>query len=141
MFTAPFWRAAGERAVRTVAQTLLALWLVGDLAFNALTVDWGEALGVGLGAGILSLLTSLAAEKANPDTGPSLGTEKPLPAGGRRKLGDVGPEAGASELAIVLIVLGVGLVILDALVVTSVGLTVLGVCLVVGGVVMALLRR
>jgi len=64
----------------------------------------------------------------------------PTPVGGARKLGDVG-ETGASELAIVLIVLGVGLVVLDVFMVTSVGLTVLGVCLVVGGIVLALLRR
>lgn len=142
MFTAPFWRAAGERAIRTVAQTLLALWLVGDLAFNALAVDWGEALGVGLGAGILSVLASLAAETANPDTGPSFGTEKPLPAGGARKrVGDVGPEAGASELVILLVCVGVGLVVLDLFVGGGAVLSILGVVLIAVGLVFALLRR
>lgn len=73
MFTLAFWRAAAERAIRTVAQTMLALWLVGDVAFNALSVDWAEALGIGLGAAVLSILTSIAAPN-----GASFGTEKPL---------------------------------------------------------------
>lgn len=77
LYTADFWRAAFERAIRTVAQTLLALWLVGDVALNALNVNWGEALGVSLGAALVSLLTSVAASAANPATGPSFGTEKP----------------------------------------------------------------
>lgn len=84
MFTWTFWRAAFERAVRTVAQTLLALWLVGDVTFDVLSVDWGQALGVSLGAGVLSLLTSVVAVGVSPATGPSLGTEKPVPAGTRR---------------------------------------------------------
>jgi hypothetical protein len=62
-------------------------------------------------------------------------------AGRHSRPADVGPEAGASELAIVLIVLGVGLVVLDVFLVTGAMLTVLGICLLVGGVVMALLRR
>lgn len=77
MFTSAFWAATFERAVKTVAQTLLALWLVGDVALNALTVNWGEALGIALGAALLSVLTSLAAGVANPATGPSFGTETP----------------------------------------------------------------
>jgi len=79
MFGKEFWLATLERVARTVAQTLLALWLVGDVALNALTVDWGEALGVSLGAGLVSLLTSVAAFTVNPATGPSFGTETPTP--------------------------------------------------------------
>lgn len=79
MFSAAFVRATLERAIRTVAQALLALWLVGDVALNALQVDWGEALGVSLGAGLVSVLISLVATAASPATGPSLGTEKPIP--------------------------------------------------------------
>lgn len=78
MFTWQFWRAALERAIRTIAQTWLALWGGAGL-FDAFTIDVGDALGVGLGAGILSLLTSLAAERMSPTTGPSLGTEVPAP--------------------------------------------------------------
>ena len=82
MFTGLFWKATGERAVKTAAQTLLALWLVGDNGFfNALDIDWTGALSVGLGATILSVLTSLASGAAGP-AGPSLGPER-LTIGGK----------------------------------------------------------
>lgn len=68
MFTAEFWKAAGERALRTVAQTLLSLW-VGTGVFNAFDVDWLQALGVALGAGVLSVLMSLV--PTGPEGSPS----------------------------------------------------------------------
>lgn len=64
MFTTLFWKDAGERAVKTAAQALLSLWLVGDLAFDLLTVDWGSALGVAAGAAVISVLTSLVSAPA-----------------------------------------------------------------------------
>lgn len=64
MFTTVFWKDAAERAIKTIAQTLLALWLVGDVAFNALSVDWTEALGIAVGAAILSVLTSIVSAGA-----------------------------------------------------------------------------
>ena len=54
-----FWASAGERAVKTVAQTALAI-LGTDQLISALEVDWTEVGGVALLAGILSLLTSIA---------------------------------------------------------------------------------
>lgn len=60
MLAAGFWRDSAERAVKTAAQALLSLWLVGDVAFDLLTVDWGSALGVAAGAAVISLLTSIA---------------------------------------------------------------------------------
>ncbi len=77
MFQLAFWKAAAERAVRTVAQTMLSLWIVGNGLFDAFHVDWGQAAGIGAGAAILSLLTSLVATAAGPATGPSFGTETP----------------------------------------------------------------
>lgn len=77
MWTRRFWKAAGERAVRTTAQTWLALW-AGAGAFDAFTIDVQAAVGVGLGAALLSVLTSLVAEGASPATGPSFGTERPV---------------------------------------------------------------
>lgn len=61
MQTKKFWTDAAERAIRTVAQTLLSLWLVGEQLFNVLTVDWKAAFGVAVGAGVLSLLMSIVA--------------------------------------------------------------------------------
>ncbi len=55
-----FWLDATERAIKTVAQTLISLWLVGDVAFNLLAVNWGAALGVAGGAALLSYLMSIA---------------------------------------------------------------------------------
>lgn len=79
MFTVVFWKDAAERAIKTIAQTLLALWLVGDVAFNALSVDWKEALGIAVGAAILSVLTSIvsAGAVANSVSPASLVTPDP----------------------------------------------------------------
>lgn len=69
MFTKLFWKDAFERALKTVAQTLVTLWLTGESVFNLLTVDWKQAFGVAAGAGVLSLLMSVAsAAKAGTDT-------------------------------------------------------------------------
>lgn len=58
MFTVSFARSALERALKTAAQTLIALW--GAVAFDAFSIDWGQAGGVALGAAVLSVLTSIA---------------------------------------------------------------------------------
>ena len=50
-------KAAGIRAVRTVAQSAIALIPVG---VTVSAVGWGEVIGTAALAGILSLLTSVA---------------------------------------------------------------------------------
>ncbi|GEL20846.1 holin [Pseudonocardia asaccharolytica] len=72
MTTIAFWRSAAERSVKTMAQSLLSLWLVGDVLFNLLAVDWPLAGGVSLGAGVISLLTSIASAPVHGDGTPSL---------------------------------------------------------------------
>lgn len=72
MWTSVFWKSALERAIKTVAQTMLSLWLVGDVAFNIFTVNWQSALGVGLGAAIASLIMSIASLGIGPADSPSL---------------------------------------------------------------------
>lgn len=59
----------------------------------------------------------------------------------RGRPADVGPEAGASELAILLVCVGVGLVVLDLFVGGGAVLSILGVVLIAVGLVFALLRR
>lgn len=59
MWTAAFWKDAVERALKTLAQTLLSVLVVGGVVLNIFTVDWVNALGIGLGAMIVSLLTSI----------------------------------------------------------------------------------
>ncbi len=58
MWTVEFWKNTAERAIKTMAQALLSLWLVGNV-FNVLDVDWGQSLGVAGGAAVASVLSSL----------------------------------------------------------------------------------
>lgn len=59
MFTIKFWKDAGERAIRTAAQALLALWAT-DVS-GVLTVDWLQAFSVAGLAAITSVLMSIVA--------------------------------------------------------------------------------
>jgi len=52
-----WWKAAGIRAIKTVAQTAIAT--IGTAAVMA-QVNWATVLSASCLAGILSLLTSLA---------------------------------------------------------------------------------
>lgn len=54
-----FWYDATERAVKTVAQTLVAL-LTADGVLGVLDVDWGVMGSVAGLAGLVSILTSVA---------------------------------------------------------------------------------
>lgn len=57
MFTKEWMKAAGIRAVKTVAQTAVAMIPV---AATVAQVDWKAVIGTAALAGITSLLTSLA---------------------------------------------------------------------------------
>lgn len=52
-----WWKAAGIRAIKTIAQTMAAT--IGTSAAMS-QVDWKMVVSSGLLAGILSILTSLA---------------------------------------------------------------------------------
>jgi len=54
-----FWASAGERAIKTFAQTALALLGASQLV-SVVAIDWAEVGGVAALAAILSLLTSVA---------------------------------------------------------------------------------
>jgi Putative lactococcus lactis phage r1t holin len=75
VWTGAFWKAATERAVRTIAHTLIALLATGDdVGLNIVTVNWAGALSAAAIAAVLSVMTSLAASGVgNP--GPSLAGE------------------------------------------------------------------
>ena len=80
LYTMLFWKDASERAIKTIAQTLVTLWLTSDAVFNILTVDWQQALGVAVGAGVLSVLTSVAsAARSGTDTASLVVDTKELP--------------------------------------------------------------
>jgi len=70
LFTNDFWLQTLERAIKTFAQTAVAL--IGAGVLNVLTTDWQQLLGVSLGAALLSVLTSVASAKAHGDDSPSL---------------------------------------------------------------------
>jgi len=59
VYTLTFWKDAAERAIRTAAQALLALWAT-DVS-GVLAVDWVQAGSVAALASLMSLLMSIAA--------------------------------------------------------------------------------
>jgi hypothetical protein len=59
MFTVTFWKDAAERAIRTAAQALLALWAT-DVT-GVLAVDWVQAGSVAALAAVTSVLMSIIA--------------------------------------------------------------------------------
>jgi hypothetical protein len=72
MYDLRFWKASIERAVKTFAQTLVAL--IGTTAVTIVDLDWMQMLGVSATATLLSVLTSLASANFG-STGPSLADE------------------------------------------------------------------
>lgn len=70
MWTLVFWLAAAERAVKTAAQSGLALIGTGAAGFTDL--DWQQIASVSLLAAIASVLTSLVTGAATDGT-PSAG--------------------------------------------------------------------
>lgn len=57
MFTKQWFRAAGIRAIKTMAQTAVALLPAAAMITD---VDWAVVVGTAALAGIASLLTSIA---------------------------------------------------------------------------------
>ena len=56
--TIKWWKAAGRRAVKTMAQA--AVTLIGTDMVNIVSLDWKYILGACATMGILSICTSLA---------------------------------------------------------------------------------
>jgi len=59
MFSFTFWKDAAERAIRTAAQSLIALTAT-DIS-GVLEVDWTQAASVAALAALTSILMSVAA--------------------------------------------------------------------------------
>lgn len=55
--TKEWWKAAGKRAIKTVAQTAVAMITVGA---SATEIDWLNIVSVSVVAGIASILTSIS---------------------------------------------------------------------------------
>lgn len=60
--TRAFLTDLAERAAKSFAYAVIAVFGVGD-GFDAFHADWGNALSLGLGAAILSVLGSIASYK------------------------------------------------------------------------------
>jgi hypothetical protein len=60
-FSYAFWAYAGERSIKTVAQAAIAFLGSGSLGLFA--IDWAGLVSVSLGAGLLSVLTSIVSHK------------------------------------------------------------------------------
>jgi len=72
MFDALYMKAIAERAIKTFAQALVALFVAG---VTILTIDWQQALAVAGTAALVSVLTSIASAHVGPFDGPSLASE------------------------------------------------------------------
>ena len=59
MWTVEFWRSSAERALRTFAQVLLSMIVVGETGF--MDVDWVQAGSVAGLAALASVLMSVVA--------------------------------------------------------------------------------
>jgi hypothetical protein len=70
MWTKNFWRQAAERGVKSSAQALLGMWAL-DAGFDVLRADWRLALGVAVGAYVLSVLTSIVTSGVGQKGSPS----------------------------------------------------------------------
>lgn len=57
MRSAKFWQDAAERALKTAAQSVLAVFVAG---VTIMTVDWVDTLAIGATAALVSVLTSVA---------------------------------------------------------------------------------
>ena len=72
-----FWRGVAERAIKTFAQSLIAVLLAGTVLWEQ---DWLTALGVAGTATLLSVLTSLA-DPTRADTSIATGAATSTDAG------------------------------------------------------------
>lgn len=61
-FSVEFWSYAGERALKTIGQAGLAF--LGSGSVGLFTIDFVSLASVSLGAGLLSILTSVVNHKA-----------------------------------------------------------------------------
>jgi len=59
VWSVEFWKSAGERALRTLAQVLLSMIVVGETGF--MDVDWVQAGSVAGLAALASVLMSVVA--------------------------------------------------------------------------------
>ena len=72
MYDAIYWKSVSERAIKTAAQSGIALFAAGA---TILDIDWSQGAAVVVTATVLSVLSSLASTHLGEFTGPSLASE------------------------------------------------------------------
>ena len=75
IWTAAFWKAAAERALKTFAQAFAAILVATGTGL--LDTDWQNAASVAAMAAVISVLTSIGSDLATTG-GPSLTTAETL---------------------------------------------------------------
>jgi len=85
-WTAAFWRAAGERAVKAFSYSLLGM--LGGGVTNIVDMPWLSAAQIAAGVSVISILGSIVSSSATGG-GPSLTNAEELP--------PPAPEPGANE--------------------------------------------
>ena len=67
LFTGAFWADAAERALKSSAQAVLGVAVVGDRVFSVLDADAAVLFGAGATGAVLSLLTSIVSAPVGGD--------------------------------------------------------------------------
>jgi len=65
LFSIEFWTYAGERSIKTVAQSAVAF--LGTGTVGLFSIDFYSLASVSLGAGLLSVLTSIITKTMLPE--------------------------------------------------------------------------
>lgn len=65
-----FWVSSTERAVKTLAEFVIALGAANGL--NILNLDWSTVIGLGIGGAVLSYAASIISATVAPKGTPSL---------------------------------------------------------------------
>jgi hypothetical protein len=74
MFNKTFWKDTAERAIKTCAQSLVAVGLSG--ATGVLDVDWKNAVSVALLATLVSVFTSIGSGTVGDDSASAVNLNK-----------------------------------------------------------------
>ncbi|MGH3697465.1 MAG: holin [Pseudonocardiaceae bacterium] len=77
MFTSQFWLLSLERAIKTFAQSLLAILSANGI--ELLEVSWGSALATAGAAALLSVLMSMTSAPVGEPNSPNLLPTAPQP--------------------------------------------------------------